>query len=136
MRLLLDTNVLGDARRGSSASLDAWLAGQSLADLAVSTVTIFEIELGVSRVERRDDQQGALLRRWLDDVVRPTFAGRILAIDEAVAVAAARLHVPDPMPIPDSLIAATALVHGLTLVTRNTKDFERTDVPLLNPWEE
>lgn len=134
MRFLLDTNVLSDARRGASVALDEWLGAQVVADLRISAVTVFEIEHGVRSMERRDRRQGAALRRWFDDVVRPTFTERVLAVDDAVAVAAADLQVPDPMPLPDSLIAATARVHGLTLVTRNTADFERTGVSLLNPW--
>lgn len=135
MRYLLDTNVLSDARRGASASLDAWLAGQPLADLAISAVTLFELEHGVRIMERRDRRQGAALRGWLDDVVRASFDGRVLAVDDVVAVAAAALHVPDPMSVPDSLIGATAIVHGLSLVTRNIADFDHVDVRLLNPWD-
>lgn len=134
VRYLLDTNVLSDARRGTSASLDQWLANQWLDDLTLSAITVFELEHGVRRIERRDEHQGSLLRRWLDGVVRESFAGKVLPVDDGVATVAADLHVPDPMQLPDSFIAATALVHGLTLVTRNTTDFERTGVTLLNPW--
>lgn len=135
MRYLLDTNVLSDARRGVSAALDAWLANRTVASLAISAVTVFELEHGVRLVESRDERQGTALRKWLDDVVRRSFAGSVLPVDDAVAVSAAALQVPDPMPLPDSLIAGTALVHGLTLVTRNVRDFKRAGVPLLNPWE-
>ena len=78
--------------------------------------------------------QGALLRVWLDDYVIPAFSGRILAIDTAVAQRCAKLHVPDPGAERDTLIAATALVHGMTIVTRNVMDFEQTGVKILNPW--
>lgn len=134
MRYLLDTNVLSDARGGRSAALDQWLADQWLDDLTISAITVFELEHGVRRIERRDEHQGSLLRQWLDGVVRESFAKKVLPVDDEVATVAAGLHIADPMPLPDSLIAATALVHGLTLVTRNTTDFERTSVPLLNPW--
>ena len=98
-----------------------------------STNTVFELEYGVQRIERKDPRQGARLRSWLDDVVLASFADQILPIDQTVARTAANFHVPDPVPVPDSLIAATAHVYGLTLVTRNTTYFERTGVSILNP---
>lgn len=84
--------------------------------------------------ERRDHARGAVFRVWMNDHVHPAFAGRILAIDTAVALRSAHLHVPDPRPVRDGLIAATALVHGMIVVTRNVADFEPTCVPTLNPW--
>lgn len=134
MRFLLNTNVLSDARRGASASLDAWIADQVVADLAISAITLLELDVGVRRKERQDADQGARLREWLEGTVIPMFAGRILPVDAEVAFAAAGLHVPDPMPDMDALIAATALRHGLTLVTRNLRDMERAGVPTLDPW--
>lgn len=94
-----------------------------------------ELELGVSLLERRDASQGARLRVWLEQQVLPEFVGRIIAIDEVVARRCAKLHVPDKRSERDALIAATALVHGLTVVTRNVADFEATGASLLNPWE-
>lgn len=135
MRYLLDTDVLCDARRGASARLDEWIAGQYVGDLAISAITLMELDIGVRRKERRDPDQGVLLRAWLEDSVVPTFVGRTLSVDDRVAFAAARLHVPDPIPDMDALIAATATVHGLTLVTRNVRDMERTGAVLLNPWK-
>ena len=93
-----------------------------------------EIELGVLRMERRDKRQGAELRIWLEAQVLPDFSGRILPLEIAVARQCASLHVPDPMPERDAMIAATALVHGMTLVTRNVGDFQRAKVRLFNPW--
>jgi len=100
----------------------------------ISVITLLELEHSVLLLERRDQRQGMILRRWLEEQVKRIFEGRILAVDAAVAVCCARLHVPDPKPERDALIAATALVHGLTLVTRNVADFGAMDVPLLNPW--
>ena len=135
MKYLLDTNVLSDARKQAHPPLNAWIAAQVQADLAISVVSVLEIERGILQVERRDAAAGQHLRTWLESDVLPTFSGRILVVDIPVARAAAALHVPDPKPHMDALIAAVAIVHDLTLVTRNISDFERTGVRLLNPWE-
>lgn len=119
------------ARRKAARLIPAWLPGQ----LFISAITVLELETGVLLVERRDPQQGAMLRAWLDGHVLPGFAGRILPVDSAVAQCCARLHVPDPRAERDALIAATALVHGMTVATRNVADFAPTGVVLLNPWE-
>jgi toxin FitB len=135
---LLDTNVLSELRKAKSGKADkrvvAWAAAVPAANLFLSVVTVQEIEIGVLLVERRDASQGAVLRTWLDDHVLPAFEDRVLPVDTAVARRSAGLHVPDPRPVRDALIAGTALVHGLTLVTRNVADFERTGVRLVDPW--
>lgn len=135
MRYLLDTNVISDARLKRSPALMTWLRGQEIGDLALSVITMLELERGVRRRERSDPASARPLRLWLDEDVRPMVGGRVLAVDEQTAITTAALHVPDPMPEMDALIAATAIVHDLTLVTRNTKDFQRTGVRLLDPWE-
>ena len=112
----------------------AWLEEQPMVDLRLSAITLLELERGVRRKERTDPVGAGPLRRWLEEDVRATFARRVLPVDDDVAVAAAALHVPDPMPEMDALIAGTALVHGLTLVTRNIKDFTRVPVALFDPW--
>lgn len=135
---LLDTNVVSELRKAGTRRIDArvarWAAAADAAAFYLSVITLLELETGVRLVERRDGRQGAVLRSWLDEKVRPAFAGRLLPVDEAVALRCAALHVPDPRPERDALIAATALVHGMTLVTRNVSDFQPMGVPLFDPW--
>lgn len=133
MKYLLDTNILSDTRKQAHPPLGTWLAAQPRADLAISVVALLELERGVLRLERRDRTAGAHLRKWLTIDVPAAFAGSILSVDERVARRAAGLHVPNPMPEMDALVAATALEHGLALVTRNTKDFQRAGISLVNP---
>ena len=135
---LLDTNVVSELRKvrmgKADAHVAAWADSVDAADLFVSAITVMELELGVLAIERKDAIQGALLRTWLDQQVLSEFAARTLPIDTAVAQRCARLHVPDKRGERDALIAATALVHGMTVVTRNVADFEPTGVTLVNPW--
>lgn len=135
---LLDTNVVSELRKAKAGKADAnvaaWAGGVPHGSLFISAITVLELEMGVLLVERRDAAQGAILREWLDKHVVPAFHDRILPVDVVVAQRCARLHVPDPRAERDALIAATALVHGMTVVTRNTGDFKSTGVPLLNPW--
>lgn len=137
---LCDTNLVSELRKVRSGKADpgvaAWADGVDASSLFLSAITLHELELGVLLAERRDPTQGVLLRHWLQQAVVPAFAGRILAVDAAVAQRSAALHVPDPKPFRDGLIAATALVHSLVVVTRNLADFEATGVPLLNPWQQ
>jgi hypothetical protein len=135
---LLDTNVVSELRKISLGRADAnvtrWAERHDPDDLYISAITVHEVEVGVLRIARRDAVQGMALRAWLDNSILPTFAGRILPVNMIIALRAARLQVPDPHPVQDGLIAATALVHGMAVVTRNVGDFVATGVVVLNPW--
>ena len=122
----------GDDR--ADPNMTAWIAGRDAAAFFLSAITVMELEIGVRRIERRDEVQGALLRAWLDDQVLREFDGRVLSVDTVVALQCARLHIPDPRSDRDALIAATALVHGMTVVTRNVADFRNMGIPLVDPW--
>ena len=134
---VLDTNVVSELRKATDGRADkhvtAWATSVLPSSLFVSAITILELELGVLRAERRDPTP-VVLRAWLDNRVLPAFADRVLPIDAEVARRCARLHVPDPRSERDALIAATALVHGMTVVTRDATDFGRTGVEVVNPW--
>lgn len=134
---LLDTNVLSELRRRERThpKVAAWADTVHASDLFLSAITILEIEAGTLQLARRDASQGRVLRAWIDGKVLPAFADRILPIDTAVAQRCARLHVPDPRAERDALIAATALVHRMRVVTRNVADFQLMGVDLLNPWD-
>jgi predicted nucleic acid-binding protein len=133
---LLDTNVVSELRKTTraDAAVRAWSENTSAGLIWLSTISLLELEIGVLRMERRDVAQGSRLRAWLEQWVLIRFKERLLSVDVAVVRACAKLHVPDPRAERDALIAATALVHGLTVVTRNTADFEPMGVQLLNPW--
>jgi predicted nucleic acid-binding protein len=139
MMFVLDTNVVSELRKvrlgKADLSVSAWAQSIDAADLFVSAITIMELELGVLSIERKDATQGAMLRSWLEQQVLPEFSGRTLPVDTAVAQRCARLHVPDKHGERDALIAATALVHGMPVVTRNVADFKPTGVTIINPWE-
>lgn len=135
---LLDTNVISELRKAKSAKADknviAWANSIPGIHLYISVITVLELETGVLQIERCDPAHGSILRLWLDTHVMPAFSERIISIDTIIAQACAKLHVPNQQPDRDSLIAATALVHDLIVVTRNTRDFTSTGVKILNPW--
>jgi toxin FitB len=135
---LLDTDVVSELRKARSGKADpnvvAWSATAPTGALYISVVTILELEIGVLRLERRDVTQGRQLRAWLEGRVLPAFDGRVVPIDAAVARRCAPLHVPNPRAYRDAFIAATALVHGMTMITRNVTDFAAMGIALLNPW--
>lgn len=118
-----------------SGPVKRWVEGTTLSTLFLSSITILEVEIGAQRIRRRDRKQGDQLLRWIEIGLMAAFAGRIIPVDVAVARRSASLHVPDPRPERDALIAGTALVHGLTLVSRNVRDFAKMGVPVVNPFE-
>jgi hypothetical protein len=136
---VLDTNVVSELRKAKAGKADrhvvAWASSVPAGQLYLSAITVLELEMGVLRIERRDRTQGALMRAWLDGQVMPAFAGRVLAVDAVVALRCARLHVPNRLAERDALVAATALVHGMSVVTRNVSDFAAAKVPLVDPWQ-
>lgn len=138
---LLDTNVVSEIRKIAAAradpSLERWALELDSTSAFISVITLHELEHGVLLAERRDPDGAQPLRQWLDSDVSDAFASRILGIDHEVAKVAASLHVPDPAPINDAYIAATALVHNLTMVSRNLSDFTRfPDLDVTNPWSD
>jgi len=136
---LLDTNVISELRKAGSNKADknvlAWADNVSASKLYLSVITLLELETGILLIERRDSAQGILLRTWLNTHVLPAFSERIIAIDTVIAQACAKLHVSDPRSDRDAMIAATAMVHGMVVVTRNVADFEPTGVKTINPWQ-
>lgn len=136
---VLDTNLVSELRKVRSGKANpgvaAWAEQVPSVELFISAITIQELEHGVLLIERSDPTQGALLRAWLDHSVTAAFKNRVISVDERVARRAAALHVPDPAPSRDALIGATAMVHEMTVVTRDLKDFERLHgLDVLNPW--
>ena len=135
---LLDTNVISELRKAGDGKADpavvAWLSGMDASAFYLSAITVMELDPGIRLIERRDVAQGARLRSWFENQVLPEFADRTIPVDTAVALRCAPLHVPDPRPERDAFIAATALVHGMTIVTRNVADFAPLGVEIVNPW--
>ena len=135
---VLDTNVISELRKlgdgRADARVAAWVSDREAASFYISALTLMELEIGVLRVERRDARQGERLRRWMDGYVLPEFQERTLPVDATVALKCAQLHVPDPRSERDALIAATAIMHGMVVVTGNVADFQPTGVELINPW--
>jgi predicted nucleic acid-binding protein len=134
---ILDTNVVSELRKGASAdrNVRAWADGVSAANLYLSAISILELEVGIRLMERRDHKQGAVLRAWMQKHVLPTFADRVLAIDLTVGQQCAALHIPNPRSDRDALVAATAIVHGMTVVTRNVNHFQEMGVTVVDPWQ-
>lgn len=137
MGFLIDTNVLSEMRKQARANANVlrWAAGNRASDLFLSALVIGEVRRGIEAVRPRDPVQAISLDTWLATVIA-SFGPRILPITVEIADAWGRLSVPDRLPEVDGLLAATAMVHNLILVTRNTRDVARTGVKLLNPFDE
>ena len=135
---LLDTNVISEIRKirfgSANKNVAKWADDVDARELYLSVITVEELEIGVLLLERRDPKQGSVLRAWLDQQVLPAFEGRILEIDMTIVLRSAHLHVPNPKPLRDGLIAATALVHSMTVVRRNVDDFKMAGVKIFDPW--
>jgi predicted nucleic acid-binding protein len=133
---LLDTNVVSELRKGERANLNvsSWFAGLADENIFLSVLTIGEIRRGIESVRRRDLDSAASLDRWLTSLSE-AHAERILPVDRAIAEEWGRMNVPDPLPVVDGLLAATARVLGLTLVTRNVADVEASGVELFDPFD-
>ncbi len=136
MRWLLDTNILSELRKGSRChpNLARWASGVPPDSLFTSVLVLGEIRRGVERLRRRDPRQAKALAGWLERV-RTAFAGRVLEVTEEVADQWGKADVPEPVPVIDGLLAATARVHGMTLATRHVADVSRTGVAVINPFE-
>lgn len=135
MSYLLDTNVISELRKGDRADANVleWFSGLADEEILLSVLTIGEIRRGIENVRRRDQDGAAALDGWLHQVIGQ-HRDRILPIDKAIADEWGRLNVPDPLPVVDGLLAATAKIHGLTLATRNVKDIERTGTRFIDPF--
>lgn len=135
--IVLDTNVVFEARKSTgNPRVRQWLATQAVDELCISAITVLEIQRGIERAAHRgDSRQAGVITTWLENIVLPAFSGRILAIDHVIARQAARLPWPEPRDYRDALIAATALVHGAAVATRNVRHFARSGVTLVNPWD-
>ena len=136
---ILDTNIISELRKvklgKANQNVAKWADTMDVSALYLSVITIQELEIGILLAERRDPAQGAILRAWMTDQVLPAFSKRIISVDVKIAQQSALLHVPNPRPVRDCFIAATALVHGMTLVTRNVADFQLAGLAVINPFE-
>jgi toxin FitB len=133
---VLDTNVISELRHGKpnqSPAVRAWATAQPSSSFYLSAITLLELEMGIQALERKTPPQGSALRTWLNSI-RLGFSGRILAFTENTAPICASLHIPNPRSDHDSMIAATAIEHGFTVVTRNEIDYVQTGVTIINPW--
>lgn len=136
---ILDTNVISEMKKDGKGMMNenvkAWIDSVEVSDLYLSVMTLHELEHGIAKLSKKDKVAAEALGNWLKTQVIPAFKGRLLVFDEQSAAISGPMHVPDPIKLIDSMIAATAIRHGMIVVTRDIKDFSRTGATLLNPWE-
>ena len=134
---ILDTNVISEIRKAATGKANpkvlAWADSISINQLFLSSITILELETGILLKERNDKKQGRVLRQWLEQQVLTAFCGRVLGFDQQIALQCAKFHIPNPRSYRDSMIAATAYIHNMTVVTRNIEDFSDMGITLINP---
>jgi len=137
VNMLVDTNVVSELKRGRNADprVVAWFSEMPNERVFTSVVVLGEVRRGIELVARRDKPQAEVLERWYASI-RDQLANRVLAVDEPIMMVWSRISVPDLLPAYDGLIAATALVHGMTVATRNTADYRRAGVEVFDPWVE
>lgn len=136
---VLDTNLVSEIRKvpaKKNPAVQRWLEKQYSDQLFITSITVYELEVGVQRLARKDSAQAALIGDWLHGILLPGFEGRVLDLDLESSLIAATYQVPDPRPSADCFIAAITQRHHMKLVTRNTKDFLAMNIPLINPWNE
>jgi predicted nucleic acid-binding protein len=135
LNVLVDTNVISELKRGRNAAANvvAWFAAMPVHNVFTSVVVLGEIRRGIELVARRDKLQADVLERWYS-TMRRRLGDRVIGVDEPVMTAWSKITVPDMLPAYDGLIAATALVHGMTIATRNTADYRRAGIAVIDPW--
>jgi len=135
---ILDTNVVSELRKipfgRCDENVSSWASDIDFSTTYLSVISVLEIELGIQQIHRRDKKQSSTLKKWFEELL-VVYEHRVLSFDSTVALKTASLHVPDPMPDRDAVIAGTALVHGFIVVTRNLSDFSSTNDQLQNPWK-
>jgi len=135
---LIDTNVISEIRKSgvgkANPNVINWANSVDSVEMFLSSITIMELETGILLAERKDKTKGTTLRKWLHNIVIPEFRERIISFGVMESLCCAALHVPNRRSDRDALICATAIVHKMTVVTRNTADFPAEKVRLLNPW--
>lgn len=135
---LLDTNVISELRKikigKANKGLEIWSKNHNKKIMFLSVISLLELEIGALSLERKDPKQGTVIRMWIDEIIKPKFKDRIIPVSTKTVLICSKMHIPNRKSITDSLIAATAIEHNLTVITRNEKDFEETGAKIFNPF--